>query len=135
MQRPLGITVTALLMVGNLVCDVFFALTAPYISNSAIKPTGPSGLMIAFHVVLAAFILVEIVAIPFYWLGKAWARWAVLVGCIYYLYSLRSIVRDWHRRHDIALLGIGAAVLAVYLLWYLHTERVRAWFARPRQTA
>lgn len=135
MHRPRGITVTAILMAANPVCDVTLSLTAPGISNANIRPTGPSMTMIFVHIALVAYIIVQLAAIPFYWLGRIWARWAILVGCLYYIVSLRTLSADWHRGHDIAYLDMAAGMLAFYLLWYLHTERVREWFASPKRTA
>lgn len=132
MQRPIGITVTAILMVVNVICDVTLSLTAPYVHGSTISPRGPSNALIIVHFVLFAFVLAQCVFVGFYWLGRAWARWAILVGCLFYLMGLRSVVTEWHRRHDIAALTFASAILAVYLLWYMHTERVRRWFARPK---
>lgn len=131
MRRPLGITITALLAAAIIVYDVTLSMTAPGIANTAVSPSGPTSLMIYFHLLLAAFVLVQIASIPFYWLGKNWARWIVLIGCIRDLYGVRNIAHDWHRRHDIAMLTGGSAALALYLLWYLHTDRVREWFSQP----
>ena len=132
MQRPLGITVTAVLMVANIVCDVILSLTAPGIRDTVVTPRGPSQVMIYIHIALVAFLLVQFGLVFLYWLGKAWARWAVLVGCLYYLQGLRNVVREWNLRHEIAELTVAAATLSIYLLWYLHTERVRLWFALPK---
>lgn len=132
MQRPLGITVTAILMVANVVCDVYLSVTAPYLRGRSANPNGPSPLMIGFHIALAGAILFQFACVFFYWLGKAWARWAILVGCLFYLISMRKVVTDWNQNHRIGLLTSGAGILSVYLLWYLHTEHVREWFARPK---
>jgi len=65
-----------------------------------------------------------------FWLGRFWARWLVLAGCIFYLTGLREIPSQWRSSHFIGGLSVFAAGLALYLLFYLHTDVAKAWFAR-----
>jgi hypothetical protein len=136
MQRPLGITVTAILMVANVVCDIALTFTSPAVRGVTISPATLSTGMIIFHAALAGLVLVDFAFVAFYWLGKAWARWAVVAGCLYYLMGLRTIVTQWQHRPATAWLTIASSALALFLLVYLHTERVQTWFAfrtRPLQ--
>ena len=86
--------------------------------------------MLVIHVVLVAALALACITVLYYWLGRFWARWFVLGGCIYYLTGLRYLQRQWHHTHLGAALTLGSAVLALFLIWYLHKRNVRAWFAR-----
>lgn len=134
MQRPIGVTITAILMVVNVVVDVTLSLISPTVVAPAERANGPefSVLVIALHIALVAFVLIQLVVVVYYWLGRSWARWFVLVGSIFYLIGLKDLPSQWQRHHSYppAILTVGSAVLAVYLLWYLHTRDIRDWFAR-----
>jgi hypothetical protein len=134
MQRPIGVTITAILMVVNIFWDVLLSLLSPNVVVPNTSPHGPafSPFVIALHIALVTFVVVQCVVVLFYWLGRSWTRWFVLVGCIFYLVGLKDLVPQWHRHHSYpdAALTLGSATLAVYLLWYLHTRDVRDWFAR-----
>jgi hypothetical protein len=97
--------------------------------------THPSGSFFSPHVIIIHVILLGLIAFEFFtvvsfWLGRAWGRWLVLAGCFFYLTGLRDLRSQWHNSHFTAELTVFAAVLAIYLLWYLHTEHVKEWFAR-----
>jgi len=133
MQRPIGVTITAILMVVNIFADLLLSL----LSSTAVVPNanshGPtfSLYVVALHIALVAMIAVQGVVVVFYWLGRSWARWFVVVGCLFYLMGLKDLAAQWHQHHHAnAGLTIGSASLAVYLLWYLHTGRILHWFAR-----
>jgi len=134
MQRPIGVTITAILMVINIFVDVLLTLLSPtaVLPNTGSHGPNFSSFVIAVHIAVAAFLVVQCVVVLFYWLGRSWARWFVLVGCLYYLVGLKDIVLQWQRHHSYAhlILTLGSGVLAVYLLWYLHTRDIRDWFAR-----
>jgi hypothetical protein len=123
-------------MASNMVADVALSLIAPGIMAPTPHPHGPvfSPIMIAVHVGLVAFIAVECVAVFYYWLGRFWARWFVLAGCVFYLTGLRNLATQWRQSHFGAALTIGSALLAMFLIWYLYTRDVRIWFARSRAT-
>ena len=126
-------------MVVNIFVDVLLSL----LSSSPVAPsTGPHGptfssFVIVLHIALVVLVAGQCVVVLYYWLGRSWARWLVLVGCIFYLVGLKDLVSQWHLHHSVlnATLTIGSAVLAVYLLWYLHTRDVRDWFARSTISA
>jgi hypothetical protein len=89
-----------------------------------------SHVMLVVHVVDSAIVGVECAAVWGYWFGRSWARWLVLAGCIFYLTSIKDLRRDWSHSHFSADLDVFGIVLAIYLLWYLHTHDVRLFFAR-----
>jgi hypothetical protein len=135
MQRPIGVTITAALMVVNLFVDVLLSLLSPSVVVPNTGSHGPafSSFVILLHVALVAMIVGQCVIVLCYWLGRSWARWFVLLGCVFYLIGLKDLAAQWHKHHSYLTAGltIGSATLAVYLLWYLHTRDVRDWFARP----
>jgi hypothetical protein len=118
-------------MVVNVFVDIALSLSSPSVPLPNAHPAGPElpTTLIMIHMVLAAFILFQCVVVFFYWLGRPWSRWLLLVGCIFYLYGLVDFPLHWHRSRPGAILAIGSAALALYLIWYLHTDRVRYWFA------
>jgi hypothetical protein len=134
MQRPIGVTTTAILMVVNLFVDIALSLLSPTVVVPNTGSHGPefSPFVVALHVALVAFTVGQCIVVLFYWLGRSWARWLVLVGCIFYLVGLKDLMTDWHRHHAYpsVALTLGSATLSLYLLWYLHTRDVRDWFAR-----
>jgi hypothetical protein len=137
MQRPLGVTITAILMASNVVADITLSLVAPSVVMPATHTAGTafSPIMIAVHTGLAALIILEIVTVFYYWLGRFWARWLVFVGCVFYLTGLRTLPTEWHRSHAGATLTLSSAALAIFLIWYLHKREVRIWFAQPLTAA
>jgi hypothetical protein len=134
MQRPIGVTITAILMVLNVFADIALSLISPSVELANTHSSGPglSATVIIVHVVLIAFTVFQCTVVFFYWLGRPWSRWFVLVGCLFYLTGLRYLPRQWHQSHPSAALTVGSAVLAFYLIWYIHTDVVRAWMTRPR---
>ena len=134
MQRPIGITITAILMVVNIFVDVVLSLLSPTVAMPNADSNGPglSPFVIAVHIALAVFLVVQCVVVLYYWLGRSWARWLVLVGCIFYLIGLKDLASQWHLHRSYASAGLtlGSAALAVYLIRYLHTRDVRDWLAR-----
>lgn len=134
MQRPIGVTLTAILMVVNIFLDVALPFISPTVTMTNERSGGPalSTVLIALHIALAALIAFQFIVVLYYWLGRFWARWFVLVGCIYYLVGLKDLISQWHLHHSYATAGLtlGSAALALYLIWYLHTADVRDWFAR-----
>jgi hypothetical protein len=139
MQRPIGVTLTAILMVVNIFVDVALSLISPTVVRPNDPSHGPeiSTFVIVLHIALVAFVVMQCVVVLYYWLGRSWARWFVLVGCIFYLIGLKDLSSQWHLHHSYvtAALTLGSAALAVYLIWYLHTRDVRDWFARGTATA
>jgi len=133
MQRPIGVTITAILMVVNIFVDVLLSL----LSQSPVTPTTGTqepilgSWVLVLHIALVVMVVAQCVVVVYYWLGRSWARWFVLAGCLFYLTGLTHLVSQWHKHHSYPTAGltIGSAILAIYLLWYLHTSKVLGWFA------
>ena len=65
----------------------------------------------------------------FYWRGKNWARILVLLNSLLCLYNLRF----WNHGGVMTRVMIGAeAALAIFLLYWLNTQKVRAFFRGGR---
>ncbi len=134
MQRPIGVTITAILMVVNIFVDVLLSL----LSSTVVLPNtgshGPtiSSWVLVLHIALVALVVGQCVVILYYWLGRSWARWFVVAGCIFNLIGLKDLASVWHKHHSYATSGltIGCAILSLYLLWYLHTSKILGWFHR-----
>jgi hypothetical protein len=119
-------------MAANICVDVTHTLLGPPLGqpdiHHAVSNFSPA--MLVVHLCVAALVAVECVAVGGYWLGRPWARWLVLAGCVFYLTSLRNLRTDWAHSHFEAALDVYGGVLAVFLIWYLYKRNVRAWFAR-----
>ena len=136
MQRPIGVTLTTILMATNLFVD----LIHPFFSKTLVVPQTThtphhTAVTIILHVALFGFEAIQALAILFYWLGRPWARWLVLGGCVLYLTSLKDLHLFWHHAHFATVTTLAAGALAVFLLWYLHTRHVRQWFSRAAASA
>ena len=134
MQRPIGVTITAILMVVNIFVDILLSLLSPTVVLPNAGSHGPtfSSWVIVLHIALVIMVVGQCVVVVYYWLGRSWARWLVVVGCLFYLIGLKDLVPQWHKHHSYLTAGltIGSAILAVYLLWYLHTSKILGWFTR-----
>ena len=132
MQRPRGVTVTAVLMALNACLDIAQSFVALPSGGRSKHPSGSffSPKIIVIHIILIGMMSFGFFTIFRYWLGSFWARWLVLAGCVYYLTGLRDIRSQWQTSHFIGVLSLCAGVLSLYLIWYLHTDRAKAWFAR-----
>jgi hypothetical protein len=133
MQRPIGVTITAIFMALTAALDIIQSFVSLPSGGPSTHPSGPitSPMSLAIHAFLLAFVALEFVAVWGYWAGRSWARWLVLAGCFFFLTGLRDLRTQWIRSHFVGGLTASSAVLAVFLLWYLHTTDVRVWFARP----
>jgi hypothetical protein len=136
MQRPIGITITAILMVFNACADIVLTLLTPHAKTPETHFAGAAltPLVIAIHVVIVALFLFGFATVWFYWRGRSWARWVTFACCIFYITGLRLVPQQWHRSPLGAALTIFSALLSVFLIWYLYRLNVRLWF-HERSTA
>jgi hypothetical protein len=118
MPRPLGITITTLLMcVTN---AMGFFLINWKMPNAE-----------TLFVIFGFFITLGYIALWFFWKGRNWARWLVLLECIQCLWNLATLEsphRTLDPRVSIPMVLIEGAI-AIFLLWYLNTKPIRTWFA------
>jgi len=111
MSKPTGVTVSALLMMLSLVAG----LVMSYIDGGA-------------SAIFWAVIIVLSVVTYFYWTAHNWARMLVLIYSFLCVIPVRLVHHQWVLVR-FSWIASGQAVLAIYLLWYLNTRPIRAWFA------
>jgi hypothetical protein len=76
-------------------------------------------------IVFTVFIVIGYLVIWFYWKGRNWARILVLLASLLCLYNLRH----WNHSGLLERLMVGAeAMLAIFLLYWLNTRKVREFF-------
>lgn len=110
--RPKGITETAVLMsLTNALGWLLVDWSKPHAST--------------IFALFTVFILVGYLVIWFYWKGRNWARILVLPTSLLCLYNLRY----FNRAGITERITIAAeAVLAVFLLFWLNSHRVKAFY-------
>ncbi len=138
MQRPTGITLTALLMALDIIVGLVSMFLVPSLATSNIRAMGHltlSQTLLIVRLGLFAIIAFEAFAVWSYWQSRFWARRLVLAGCVLYLYPILHLQASWNYSHFHAVMTVYGAVLAIFLLWYLNTRDVRAWFPRPLPAA
>jgi hypothetical protein len=133
MQRPIGVTITAILMVFNAFADIVISVVAPHATAPNPHSGGPvfTPVVIAVHVALITCMALGFFTVWSYWRGRPWARWLVLAGCIYYLTGIRFLPSQFHRSPFGAALTIFSVALSLFLIGYLYTLDVRIWFSQP----
>jgi hypothetical protein len=121
MQRPLGVTVSTILM-------YLFAFVGLFGATS--RGSHPHR-FIAFVI---ALLVIELLVLYQFWLGQNWARWLVLLDCLIQFLNLWNEHR-WHVMHPGIYISpirlpliLCKVALAVFLLVYLNTRKVRDWF-------
>jgi hypothetical protein len=123
MQRPIGVTITFILMcVTN--ASGYLAINWQ-LSNAR-----------TLFVFFTIFIAIGYLVLWFYWQGRNWARWIVLVECLQCFWNLKYIFHRNPRATPFEPVMIAAeAAIALYLVWYLNTPTVRGWFQNSGRIA
>lgn len=130
MRRPFGIKLTTTLMA----IVVFLHLVAALASDLPRRWTISRGLFAfsstAFGVAVAGVALVffEFMVLWFYWNGRSWARWVVVVGCLLCFVSLRHFIVGPLVSHGTSVIIWYRIAVALVVLFYLSTQAGRAWF-------
>jgi hypothetical protein len=84
---------------------------------------------LVIFVIVTAIMTIGYVVLWFYWKGRNWARILVLLTSLLALHNLRY----WNIRGVAERVMLGAeAALAVFLLYWLNTRRVRDFFITPK---
>jgi hypothetical protein len=131
MTRPMGLTVSALFMVLSMVLGIVLSPTIPVPANVTRSSNVDS--LLGW-----VFIALEFLVIYFYWDARNWARLVTLICSGWFLLglvmlSLLPIPWIHHAMWGRPLFfvrTVGDSLLAIYLLWYLNTRAIRAWFKR-----
>jgi hypothetical protein len=112
-SRPLGITISAILLhLLNFLTLIFIRWGEPD--------------SIWFAALFAIYICFTAIVIRSYSMGEGWARWVILIRCVGELATFKMLLLMGGLQ---AMQGIAERVLAVILLVYLNTGKVRGWFA------
>lgn len=85
-----------------------------------------------FIIIYAVIIACGYFVLGFYWLGRNWARWLVLLTsllCLWNLWGLRLKTPPSQVAPVRTTMILAEAAVAVFLLWYLNTKQVRWWFS------
>ena len=134
MQKPTGITVTTVLMVLFLIIGAVLTFHAP-IPTVPNSPISSSTISTFAHAAFALYAIIALVCIWFYYSGHEWARWVVMIVSVLDLLGLISIAKTFAASHLSGADAIAKAVLAIFLLYYLNTPPIRAWFSHKEPTA
>jgi hypothetical protein len=130
MQKPTGITVSTLLMAVFLVVGAVTAIIAPMPAMPQ-TPMSPSALTGLIHIAVIFFTFFGAVCVFFYSKGQNWARWLVMIDCLFTFVNLIHLHKTW----QVSPLGganlTGQGLLAIFLFYYLNTAPIRAWFLLP----
>jgi hypothetical protein len=110
--------VTLLLCLFN-VAGILFYTPIPNVS--------PRASVAILAVLFAIIVSVSFVVIWFFWQGKDWARWLVIATSVLAILNLLSLGSANAAQMVLVLLE---AALGVWLLYWLNTERVAAFFKR-----
>lgn len=89
---------------------------------------GPVELAVRF-VSLAVIVAAGYVVLWFYWRGRNWARWLVMLSCPLCFWNLTGLP---HVNVVAQSMIVADALLAAFLLWWLNTATARAFFVRSR---
>jgi hypothetical protein len=121
MKRPIGISLTALLMS---ICNAMGWLIIDW-TNPHARVT---------FALFTCLILLGYLFIWFYWKGRNWARIAILLTSLLTVFNLLSLNRG---NFVNKVMVISEALLGIFLLWWLNTGTVRRYFAQnpPRRNS
>lgn len=130
MSKPAGFQLTVLVLWVFVVAGVLVAAFAP-VPVPATPGAPPMAAEIASKIQLPAALFGAVIASIFvfcYSKGMSWARWVIMIASLFYLVGGLVGLMSLHKSPAHAVLGLVEALFAVYLLYYLNTPPVRAWF-------
>jgi hypothetical protein len=133
MTKPLGVTVTAGIMSLFILLGLIAAFTMTMPPTPGL-PIATGTLAAAAHGMALFGALVSAVCVFFYYKGQNWARWVVMIDCVFVLFGLISLAKTFHLVPFAGILTIAKVILAIYLLYYLNTPPAKPWFESPTPT-
>ena len=74
-----------------------------------------------------ALVMLGYGVLRFYWLGREWARWLVMLTCLLCFWNVKGLGLT-KVSPVVKPTIVIEAILAVYLLYFLNTRLVRQWF-------
>jgi hypothetical protein len=132
MKPPAGIKFTTFLMA----VAVLFHLVAALASPLPLRWNESHGMFVFIATVLGAavvgliIVFFECLVLWFYWHGRNWSRWIVVLGCLLTFVSIRHFTVGPPVSHGRTLIIFYRMAVAIVVLGYLCTPGARAWFAR-----
>ncbi len=83
--------------------------------------------------IFSVFITIGYAVLWFYWQGRNWARWLVMLTCLQCFWNVKGLFHPRPLAPRIEPVMIASeAILAAYLIWYLNTPTVKTWFTSNR---
>jgi hypothetical protein len=135
MEKPLGITVSTLLMSLFLVVGIIMLFASP-LHPAPTRTVSPEMIVKFAYIFGLAFTVLAAVCVYFYWTGQEWARRLVMIDSVLTLFQLFHISKAFQTAPANGVLSLSEIILAVFLLWYLNTAAIRTWFvARKTEPA
>lgn len=124
MQRPMGVTILAILAIIGGVISLLGGLALFFISSfvgaSGVGTLGGSlvsGIVAAFGAVLIIIALIEFAGAYGFWTGKGWAWWLGIIVAVLDLISIINFPT-----------GIISFLIGIVIIYYLTRPYVKAWF-------
>jgi hypothetical protein len=84
--------------------------------------------VIAHLAINSLLILIGYVVLWYFWLGKNWARWLVLINCAVCFFNL-FLLGKHGAMADVMV--VSEAAIAAFLVVWLNIPHTRAYFVRP----
>jgi hypothetical protein len=144
-KRPMGVEISSTLMALEICVGVVLILSMPFLTIPPKRPSSltPTEMTVLVRAMQVAFVAFQCFVVWFYWLGRPWARRVVLVASALYAggFLIQCLgpfiyLAESRRHYSTAdwFMGILETILAVFLLWYLNTCEVKAWFLELSQS-
>ena len=130
MRAPVGVKLTSVLMVVVVLLHLVAILASPL----PLRWSMSHGMLRFISTVLGAAVVgiavsvTECLVLWFYWRGRRWAMWLVLLGCLLTFVSLRHFIIGPPVSHARVLIIYYRIAVAVVVMMYLCTAQARSWF-------
>jgi hypothetical protein len=130
LRAPVGIKLTSVLMVVVVLLHLVAILASPL----PLRWSMSHGMLRFISTVLGAAVVgvavstMECLVLWFYWRGRRWAMWLVLLGCLLTFVSLRHFIIGPPVSHARVLIIYYRMAVAVVVMIYLSTAQARSWF-------
>jgi hypothetical protein len=134
MKTPAGIKLTTVLMAIAVILHLVAATASPL----PLRWSESHGLLAYSAASLGAvvvgllIVIFEYLVLWFYWNGRNWSRWLVLLGCLLCFVSLRHFVIGPPVSHARTLIIFYRIVVAIGVIGYLCTHQARTWFTTEK---
>jgi hypothetical protein len=110
-----------------------YTMVLPAIPSTPGVSPGMVGTFMHFGALFGA--VISAVFIVLYYIGYSWMRWVVMIYSLFPIVGLVRVPKAMQVSHLAAATSIASALLGIFLLWYLNTPDVKAWFNSPKGAA